>query len=235
MSNLINRLKGLARNKINKYQKSYSQCGEDLIISHLLRVIGITKPVYLDLGAHHPTYLSNTYYFYQNGSAGVCIEADPSLIKPFNDLRRRDLTVNCGVGTENTSADFYLMSSSTLNTFSKEEAQRYSSYGKQKIEKVIKIEMKKVDSIIESYCPRCPDLISLDVEGLDYLILQNYNFEKFRPAVFCIETLSYTEDKTERKLTEIIKFMNKKGYLSYADTYINTIFVEETVWQSRLK
>ena len=235
MNYLINRFKRLIKHKINRYQKSYSQCGEDLIISHLFRVIGIDDPMYLDLGAHHPTYLSNTYYFYENGSSGVCIEADPSLIGAFNNLRKRDSIINCGVGTQDTNADFYLMSSSTLNTFSKEEAQRYSSYGNQRIEKVINVDVKTVNFIIESYCNRCPDLVSLDVEGLDYLILQDFNFAKFRPSVFCIETLSYTENHSETKINEINDLMHKNGYLTYADTYINTIFVDDAVWKNRAK
>lgn len=36
-------------------------------------------------------------------------------------------------------------------------------------------------------------------------------------------------------LNEIIDLMHENGYVTYADTYINTIFVEETVRQSHFK
>lgn len=214
-------------------KKSYAQCGEDLIIDHLIKLIGVNEPFYLDLGAHHPNYLSNTYFFYERGFTGVCVEADPSLIKAFEKVRQRDIILNLGVGLKRSALDFYLMSSKTLNTFSKAEADRYVSYGNQKIEKVIKVEIDTVNSIIKKYCKRVPNLISLDVEGLDFMILQSFDFDQFRPEIFCIETLSYTEDKTERKLTEIIELMNQKGYMVYADTYINTIFVDKIIWANR--
>ena len=221
------------RRLVGDFKKSYAQCGEDLIVDHLIKIIGVKEPYYLDLGAHHPTYLSNSYYFYEKGFTGVCVDADPSLISAFEKIRQRDLILNLGVGIEKSVLDFYLMSSKTLNTFSKAEAERYVSYGNQQIEKVIKVEVETVNSIIKKHCKRVPNLISLDVEGLDFMILQSFDFDQFRPEIFCIETLSYTEDKTERKLTEIIELMNQKGYMVYADTYINTIFVDKNIWANR--
>ncbi len=223
----------ILRRVVGDSKKSYAQCGEDLIIDHLIQLIGVKEPYYLDLGAHHPTYLSNTYYFFEKGFTGVCVDADPSLISAFEKTRQGDIILNLGVGVEKSVLDFYLMSSKTLNTFSKAEAERYVSYGNQQIEKVIKVEIDTVNSIIKKYCKKVPNLISLDVEGLDFMILQSFDFEQFRPEIFCIETLSYTEDKSERKLTEIIDLMNQKGYMVYADTYINTIFVDKNIWANR--
>ena len=80
-----------------------------------------------------------------------------------------------------------------------------------------------------------PNLVSLDIEGLDYEILSAWDFEFFRPEVFCVETLTYTEDNSERKLVGIIDLMNSKGYRVYADTYVNTVFVCETAWARRLR
>jgi FkbM family methyltransferase len=230
---LITIFRRIKYNYQKNYRESYAQCGEDLIIDHLVRVIGLSNPYYLDLGAHHPSYLSNTYYFYKKGFAGVCVDADPSLISAFKKLRPIDITLNCGVGVEKGTMDFYLMSSKTLNTFSKDEANRYVSYGNQQIEKIIQVEIKTVNSIIEEDCKEVPNIISLDVEGMDFLILKSFNFKKYRPEIFCIETLSYTEDKTERKLTEIIELMKENGYFAYADTYINTIFVDKNIWSER--
>jgi hypothetical protein len=141
--------------------------------------------------------------------------------------------LNCGVGVAAGEAEFFVMSSSTLNTFSRAEAERYESYGRQRIEKTIRVALESVNAILEKHFEQCPNLVSLDVEGMDYLILQNFDFEKYRPEAFCLETLSYTEDKSERKLTEIIDLMHEKGYLTYADTYINTIFVDNAAWNNR--
>jgi len=67
--------------------------------------------------------------------------------------------------------------------------------------------------------------VSLDVEGLDLDILRAWDFTRWRPAVFCIETLTYTQAGKAAKVTEIFKRMEEVGYHVYADSYINSIFV----------
>ena len=212
---------------------SYSQCGEDLIVDFIFAGrLGISNPSYLDLGAHHPTYLSNTYFFYLKGSQGVCVEADPTLIAIIAKERKRDTCLNVGVGTKEGVGDFYVMSARTLNTFSKEEAERYQGYGTHRIEEVIQVPLLPVNTIIERSFSSAPDFISLDVEGLDFAILESFDFSRFRPSVFCVETITYTEDNSERKLKEIGELMNQKGYMVFADTYVNTIFVEAEDWKA---
>ena len=230
---LLSRLRQFRRNQSENARTSYSQCGEDLILQYLFRLLKIDRVRYLDIGAHHPTYLSNTFLFYENGGSGVCVEPDPALFSEFPKKRPRDTHLNYGVGIQPGKADFYVMSTSTLNTFSKDEAERYQSYGNQRVLKIIQMKLNTVNQIIEQHLADCPNLVSLDVEGLDYAIMKNFDFSRYRPEVFCLETLSYTEDKSERKLTEIIDLMHEKGYLTYADTYINTIFVDRTAWENR--
>lgn len=230
---VLPKLRQLRRNHFENSKVSYSQCGEDLIMQHLFKALGIGKVIYLDVGAHHPTYLNNTYVFYESGGHGVCVEPDPSLFEEFRKKRPRDLTLNCGVGVSSGEADFFVMSENTLNTFSKAEAERYQSYGTQRITKTIKVEVKTMNNILETNFLNCPNLVSLDIEGMDFPILRSFDFKNYRPEVFCLETLTYSENKSERKLTEIMSLMQANGYLSYADTYINTIFVDTAAWESR--
>ncbi len=220
---------------IRKEEKiSYSQCGEDLIVNFLFQTMRISHPSYLDVGAHHPRYISNTFFFYNNGCSGVCIEPDPTLMDYIRKVRKRDVCLNVGVGIgPEATAKFYLLSARTLNTFSLEEATRYQANGKQKIEKIIDVPLVSINKVIEEYFPSCPNFISLDVEGMDFEIIKSFDFSKYRPQVFCIETLTYTDDKTERKLVEIIDYMKACDYIPYADTYINTIFVDKSAWAQR--
>ena len=62
---------------------------------------------------------------------------------------------------------------------------------------------------------------------------QSLDFSQYRPPVFCVETLTYTEDNTERKVTAIIDYMYQHFYLPIADTYINTVFVDSKRWKTR--
>ncbi len=212
---------------------SYSQCGEDLILEHLFQYLRVEQPSYLDIGAHHPTFLSNTYRFYLKGCSGVCVEPDPVLFEPLRAARPRDVCLNVGVGTsEAGEAEFYVMSARTLNTFSKEDAERYQSYGTHRIQEVARLPLLPVNSILEKYFASRPDFVSLDVEGLDFEILESFDFSKFRPPAFCVETLTYAEDNTQEKTKEVIDLMSSRGYFVYADTYINTIFVDEEMWRN---
>jgi FkbM family methyltransferase len=227
--NLIRRL------TIGDGKISYSQCGEDLIVDFVFNALGISKPSYLDIGAHHPTHLNNTYLFYQKGCKGVCIEPNPALFAKIQRIRKRDICLNVGVGISlEREADFFVMSSDTLSTFSRETAERYQSYGNQSIVKVIRIPLVPINDIIKEHFKDCPDFVSLDVESMELEVLKTFDFTSFRPAVFCIETLTYTEDKSERKIDEISALMHSKGYLTYADTYMNTIFVAKQAWLSRI-
>ncbi len=230
LSSLLRRLQ---KNYFNNSRASYSQCGEDLIIQQLLTVLGLKNFRYLDVGAHHPSFLSNTYFFYLQGASGVCVEPDPSLFQEFAKLRPRDVHLNCGVGADSGFADFFVMSTPTLNTFSSEEATRYAASGNHFVTAKKQIEIQAINCIIENNFMCCPNLVSLDIEGWDLIVLNSLDFDRYRPEVFCIETLSYTEDNSERKLTEIIEFMHQKDYVTYADTYINTIFVERSCWENR--
>jgi FkbM family methyltransferase len=213
----------------------YSQAGEDLILARYFFNQNITNPTYLDIGANDPRYISNTYYFYTRGSKGVCVEPNPYLYNKIKKLRAKDICINAGIGVENTTAaDFYLFpdSANGLSTFSKESADYWANIGMDKLgkihyEKVIYMPLININTIIETHLTIAPDLLSIDVEGLDLAILQSLDFDKYKPKAICVETLNYNELQQEYKTTEVADFLKTKGYFVYADTRINTIFVAD--------
>lgn len=217
--------------KRNKFVKiSYSQCGEDLIVRFVFDCLGVTKPSYIDIGTHDPEYLNNTNIFYLNGSRGINIEPDPFCYKRIKAKRNLDINLNIGVSDIVGEIDFYFMLPSTLNTFSKSEADKYVAIG-HPITSVRKIEVNTLPNIIHKYCNNSfPDFLSLDVEGMDEIILKSINYDKNSPIVICVETISFSENGNGIKNRTIIEFLESKGYLVYADTYINTIFVKKDKW-----
>jgi FkbM family methyltransferase len=203
-------------------KQSWAQQGEDVTIDFIFKwVLNCDNPSYLDIGAHHPYHLSNTWLFYKKGCRGVNIEPDPELIKAFHQKRPGDININAGVGKESGAFDFYVMSSTTLNTFSKEEADRLiEKYnGTLSIKEVKKINVIPVNEILAQYFKGNENyFLSLDVEGWDFEILQAIDFEQYRPTVICVETNNMEEDKT-------VSFLKEKGYLLYASNTINCIFL----------
>ena len=209
---------------------SYSQCGEDLIVRFIFDALKIHSPTYIDIGAHHPTYLNNTFSFYAQGARGVNVEPDPKLIREFHEKRPRDSNLNIGVGDKDGSMPFYVMSSRTLNTFSEAEARAMEKEGKVAIEEVVSIPVRSIDSVLDEYFPVAPDLVSIDIEGFDLIVLRSLDFARHRPKVICAETLSYSSKREGGKIPEIAELMQDNGYFAYADTHINTIFLDKNLW-----
>jgi len=213
---------------------SFSQAGEDRIISFIFDALAIEKPTYLDIGAHDPIFISNTYYFYRHGSRGVCVEPDPLLAKEFRRHRPNDVCLQVGVGVDaESAADFFLMSSKSLNTFSRETAEQLERQGAYRIEAVVKIPLVGVNEIISHNFQGAPDVISIDTEGLDLPILRTLDFSANRPKVICVETLSPLENGDFEKNLPLMAFIEQQGYFSFGDTFVNTIYVDRESWLHR--
>ena len=100
--------------------RSYSQFGEDLLLQSFLgdKWSWNYKGFWVDIGAHHPSHLSNTKVFSINGWRGINVDASREAIVAFNKSRKKDINVNVGIGPEHGTLDYYRMSSSPMNTFS---------------------------------------------------------------------------------------------------------------------
>jgi hypothetical protein len=229
MKNLVFRL---VKPPIQVISNSYSQSGEDLIISFLLRGVGMKRITYLELGVCSPDSGSNTYKFYLNGSRGVLVEADETLVPNIKKVRPEDRILNFGVGLVSCKADFYIFDEPSLNTFSKREAEFRISNSSYRLERVIQVALKPINDIIAENFEDYPTLLSIDIEGLDLAVLESLNVEKYPVPIICAETCSYSENHVKPKKNEITDHMSEIGYFPYADTYINTIFVNEAWFNS---
>lgn len=212
-------------------RRSYSQGGEDLLVNTVFTLRGVEYPSYLDIGANHPYFLSNTAFFYRKGCRGVNIEANPQLISPFRRLRKEDITLNIGVGPDKGEMDFYIISDPTLSTFSKKEAERIVATDKYSIRSVQKIRLITIEQIIHDYCQyKFPDFLSIDVEGMDLAILESIRFDRYWPKVICVEAAEYSPIGAGARRSDVIDFLASKGYYEYASTNLNAIMVKKEFW-----
>lgn len=214
---------------------SFSQCGEDAIVDFVLKWTGVSDFSYLDLGANDPIKFSNTYRFYLSGKRGVLVEADPTLAAKIAKKRPKDICVAKAVTTSTEpTVDFYKMSADTLSTIESATADRYERETEHQLAQKSTVPAIHINQLLSTYFPhKAPDFVSLDVEGLDLELLKAWDFSRWRPAVLCVETLTYTQNQTAMKVQDILDLMDNLGYELYADTYINSIFVERSVWQNR--
>jgi FkbM family methyltransferase len=213
-----------------QFKKSYSQCGEDLIIKYIFDLRGIERPSYIDIGANDPFFLSNTALFYELGSRGVNIEANPDLFKNFKEQREGDINLNVGVGVEEGELDFYIMSDNTLSTFSYGEYVKMLEFGKT-LNRIQRIKVIELQKIIDNYSKGIfPDIMTIDVEGMDFSILELINYEISSPKVVCVEAAEYSPIGAGKRRSELVDFLVSKGYYEYANTNLNAIMVRKDFW-----
>jgi hypothetical protein len=205
---------------------SYAQQGEDLCIESVFSFLGIARPTYIDVGAHQPVLGSNTYRLYLAGSRGVLVEPNPALTPKLRSVRPGDVTLEIGLGAkaEDEEANYYLIAGDgELNTFSEDEVGRLrAQMGSDAVKGVIRRRLVNVNKVLaEHFAAAAPDLFSTDTEGYDLAILASLDFGRFRPRVFCVETLVGLEPSEP-----ILRLMASKGYEVRGGSFVNTIFVD---------
>jgi len=208
---------------------TYSQAGEDGILNFLFADKKQQNIQYLDIGTNVPNFCNNTYLFYLKGHRGVCVEANQSLIPLIMEVRPEDKVINAGVSPDETNkeADFYIFEADANSTFDKAEAERRAAYGTYKILKTVKVQLIHINNLIKENFSTYPDLLNIDIEGLDLDVLQSLDYKKYPIPVICVETCMYSENHIRPKDQSIAEYLMNEGYEIYADTYINTIFVNK--------
>jgi len=200
--------------------KSYSQEGEDMILKRLFG--GQKFGFYVDVGAHHPKRFSNTYYFYKKGWSGINIDAMPGSMIAFDKFRPRDINIEKPISDKKQILTYYAFNEPALNTFSKELAVEYEKEN-YFIKFTRDIETTTLEDILDRNLPRNQDIdfLSVDVEGLDLMVLRSNNFEKYKPKIVLIEILGNSFSEIENN--KIADYLRQYGYFIFAKT-VNTVF-----------
>lgn len=208
-------------------RQSFSQQGEDIVLYHLLHgLLKLERPTYIDIGAADPVEANNTILLYWTGGHGVLVEPNPAYARKLRRYRPRDIVVDVGVGvTDAKEADYYVIRGRpTLNTFSLEEVARLRGSAREEVvEQVLKMPLISINRLISTYLGKAPDLLSIDVEGLDLAILRTLDFEKYRPGAIIAETILMG---TPHVNNDISDFLTSKGYVARGGSLVNTIFAD---------
>jgi FkbM family methyltransferase len=234
LKSFIKKIFSASTSVVNHYsqyeKKSWSQSGEDIIIEYLFGLRKIDKPTCIDIGAYDPVFANNTYKFFLKGSKIVNIDANPSAIESFIKHRSSDINLNIGIGASEGEFDFYIMDDPALNTFSELEKINLEKSGHQ-LKEVKKIKMLTINQIAHKYFhDTALDLLSVDAEGVDFDIIKSLDFAKYQPKVICIESINYTPDGTGTKRHDLCRYIEDAGYYEYANTNINSIFINRQWW-----
>ncbi len=206
-------------------RNSYAQEGEDLVLARIFEKLGIGVGFFVDVGAHHPTRYSNTYFFYKKGWRGINIDARPGAKKLFDWKRPKDINIECGVSDVPAVLKYFMFNEPALNTFAPEEAAK-KNVPPYYIEAVKELPVCSLTFILDHHLPtsQCIDLLSIDVEGLDYQVISSLDFGKYRPKVIALEILRTSFEEFSDNLT--VKTMQSKNYRIEAKTSNTYVFVD---------
>src|SRR5574341_369181 len=174
---------------------SFAQQGEDIVLYHVLHdLLRLSAPTYVDIGAADPVNGNNTYLLYCTGGHGVLVEPNPAYVEQLRLRRPKDVVVaaGVGVGTEREGDYYVIRGRPPLNTFSPKVVETLRpELGSDLVERVVTMPLVPVNELIKTHLGKAPDLLSIDVEGLDLDILRTLDFEALRPGAIVAETIKF--------------------------------------------
>lgn len=230
MYNITEKIKGALIRRIEPFGEiSYSQEGEDILLNKYLAALKPLENIhYIDIGAHHPKRFSNTYFFYRRGGCGINIDAMPGSMKLFKKTRSRDINLEIGIATENASKTYFSFNEPAVNTFDKHLADIRCKQGYY-LDRKYSIPTKPLSKILDEHCkwPENIDFMSIDTEGYEMEVLQSNDWKTYRPIFIIIEVLEveYIEDLAK---SDVLKFIENKGYKLISRLFNSLVFVEKT-------
>ena len=89
------------------------------------------------------------------------------------------------------------------------------------------IPVQPLSAILKEHLPagRQIDLMNIDVEGLDFEVLESNDWETFSPKVLVIEDHEFNPEKPLE--SKILQFLKSKGYSLKANCLISLVLVKE--------
>lgn len=188
---------------------SFAYTGEDRIIESILKIPITENGFYIDVGCNHPKFLSNTYGLYRKGWRGICIDANPFLIKKYKYCRPRDKAVVALVSNETTTKDFYFAENDVLSTAELENLPMIESQGIEYHKEQI-VSQTLTQLLENEQCPTTIDLLSIDAEEHDFQVLSSLDFDKYHVKVIVIEDETFNPSSPNDNI--IFNFLKERGY-----------------------
>jgi FkbM family methyltransferase len=173
---------------------------------------------YIDIGANDPNDISVTKNLYIRGWYGINIEPLPDKYQALVKFRNRDINLQIGAGKIRENGTLYLDGSES--TLQKNNEKNFTS---------IKIKVDTMFNICRKYVPKNEiiQFCKIDVEGGEKDVLLGYDFENYRPKVFCIESTLPTTGIPCHSLWEDILLKND---YSFAYQYkINRYYIDTRI------
>lgn len=195
-------------------KSTYSQAGEDAVIAKLLEGCAPETCFYIDVGANHPTRLSNSYRLYRSGWRGLVVEPNAGLLAMHKRIRPQDMHLGIACGNAAGALRFQHAVSHVLSGFN-EGCMKTDDFRRTELMPVLPI-----DLLMKTFPGKEVALLSIDVEGFDLNVAKGAVETLKRTRVVCIEGCE--------KNVELVEFFAQNGFRVHLSTPHNLIFVQST-------
>ncbi len=203
---------------------SYAQEGEDMI---LLRLLNWRKDgFYVDVGAHHPFRFSNTAMLHNLGWRGINIDADPELMRAFEQQRPGDTNLTVGVSDTAGRMRLHKFDDPALNTFDDAIAEKLVNADVYKEVSCHEVAVERLEVLLAAHlvAGQVIDLLNVDAEGRDMNVLHSNDWLRFRPGIVLVEQRARTIP--EALAGSANGYLSERGYELIAKT-INTLIFRD--------
>ena len=221
--------------KTSKPFRSYSNYGEDVVLQGIIRwfiqlgiEINISNLSYIDCGGWHPIKHSNTYWLYKQGNRGTIIEPNINLKPLWEAVRPEDQFHQIAVA-DGEIVKYYRIGFAGQGSSIKEDwANSVTKSENLFIEDTVLIESKSLGQIIAIHLNKfsSPYLINIDLEGMDYEVIRQTNFNSlaYRPIFVLIEDHNVPEFAND---SPIYKQMIKYHYTLISRAVKTSIYIDQ--------
>lgn len=208
-------------------QPSYTQAYEDVIIeayihAYLASTFRHLNLIFFEIGANHPVATSASYLLKQRfGLHTVLVEANPELIPALKQHRPDDTVIHAAVTHQDVKElPFYLSTNNEISSMNKEFVKAWKEGA---IKDTIMVPTVRINDIFDAMkLPENVDIIlSIDVEGCDYDILKDIDFQRYKPFIIMVEPSEEFAPGTTKQMMDLLI---GQGYILYAKTFVNLIF-----------
>jgi hypothetical protein len=197
-----------SRLELQYVQFSFSQFGEDLAIIRLVEQLGLTAGIYLDAGAYHPIFGSNTLLLHKKGWNGINVDLNVERIADFKRLRPNDYNVAACLSDQVATVEIAHYDL-PLNdrVIGLGDPEKLSMVGTRPI-RFSQATTITLNQIIESSPFRFEDIqyLNVDCEGYDLAVLRGLDFVRCRPRILTVEAWN------DRDRGAIQQFLSLYGY-----------------------
>jgi len=166
---------------------SFAQNREDVIAwDYFARK---TDGFFVEVGANHPTELSQTWFLEQRGWKGILVEPLPACCERLRAVRKNSAVCQAAAGAPNQVGE------ATLNVAAS-DAWSHLGEANQSLPVAarIKVAVRTLESILEEYRAPRVDLLSIDTEGMELKVLLGLDLPRRQPALVVLEDHMETLD-----------------------------------------